>query len=184
MLSSVKTMFIQILSKIFFGDNENTVLKEQERLFVWGVPARGIAFVLCLSFSSLSFQVLPLAGKRGVTPFYRLLDAVRADLPAPKRYFKLPTIIWLTGASDLALRLVVVAGFLSAAFALIGGEYSPIFFAMAWGLYLSLNYCVGLTFPWDAFLLEASFLCAFFAPLPSLFSEGDVCLFRSCHELC
>ncbi len=168
-------MLYQILFKIFYGDNGDYALGEQDRLFVWGLLARGIAFVMCLSFSSLSFQVLPLAGKNGVTPFYRLLDAVRADLPAPKRYLKLPTIFWLTGASDLALRLVVLAGFLSALLALIGGAYSPVFFSLAWMFYLSLNYCVGLTFPWDAFLLEAGFLCAFFAPLPTLFTASDVC---------
>ena len=168
-------MLAEIIANIFDGDGGDFALSEQQRLFIWGLFARGIALVLCVSFTSLSFQVVPLAGKNGVSPFHRLLNAVRADFPAPKRYFKLPTVFWLTGTSDLALRVVILAGFVSAFSALLGGTYSPIFYTLTWVLYLSLNNCVGLMFPWDAFLLEASFLCTFFAPLPSLYVDSDSC---------
>lgn len=149
-------------SLLGFGDAVGGVL--QQRLLIWGLFLRGIGFVLCLSYVSISFQIVPLAGKNGVTPIALFLKALKEDVPSSvKRFFKFPTIFWLLGSSDLVLRMSVACGFFATLAAVIGigGEYNTILFAIGWAIYLSLNYAIGLTFPWDAFLLEASFLNIF-----------------------
>ena len=140
----------------------------QNRLLIWGLFLRGVSLVLCLSFASISFQIVPLAGKEGVTPLNLFLQALKQDFPSfVKRFIKFPTIFWFTGASDFAMRTSVAVGFFLTLAALLGlgGAYNYLLFAAGWAIYLSLNYAVGLTFPWDAFLLEASFLNIF---MPSL----------------
>ncbi len=147
---------------------EGTAEAMQTRLVIWGLFLRGVSLVLCLSFASISFQIVPLAGKEGVTPLNLFLQALKRDFPSfVKRFVKFPTIFWFVGASDFAMRTSVAVGFFSTLAALmgLGGAYNYLLFATSWAIYLSLNYAIGLTFPWDAFLLEASFLNIF---MPSL----------------
>ena len=54
-------------------DNMNEILLQ--RLMIWGLFLRGVGFVLCLSYVSISFQIVPLAGKNGVTPLTLYLKA-------------------------------------------------------------------------------------------------------------
>ena len=155
-------------------DNINEILLQ--RLMIWGLFLRGVGFVLCLSYVSISFQIVPLAGKNGVTPLTLFLKALKKDFPSSfSRFFKFPTIFWLIGSSDFALRATVACGFFAtfAAILGLGGMYNSILFAIGWMIYLSLNYAIGLTFPWDAFLLEASFLNIFMPPLVNVMNNSS-----------
>ena len=61
-------------------DNINEILLQ--RLMIWGLFLRGVGFVLCLSYVSISFQIVPLAGKNGVTPLTLFLKALKKDFPS------------------------------------------------------------------------------------------------------
>lgn len=107
------------------------------------------------AFASLWVQVEGLLGAQGIRPAAELLGVARERLGGWAFYY-VPTLLWLTGASDLALNalcaLGVTAG-LSLAFlwAPRAGSFA------AWLLYLSLV-VVGepfTSFQWDMLLLEA-----------------------------
>ena len=76
----------------------------------------------------------------------------------------LPTLLWITGASDGALHALCALGVL-AALALIAGRGAGVAALVAWLAYLSLA-CVGdvfTNFQWDALLLEAGAVALFAA---------------------
>jgi len=123
-----------------------------------------LALVYAIAFVSLWVQIDGLAGSRGILPAQTFLDAVAQQLGA-QRGWRVPTLAWLTGASDTALHGLCAAGVVSSAALLVG--FAPAFSAAAcWLLYLSLYSICGdfLRFQWDILLLEAGFLAIFYAP--------------------
>jgi len=135
-----------------------------EGLLIRRIFLASLALVYGIAFVSLWVQIDGLAGSQGILPAQAFLDAVGQQLGA-QRWWMLPTLAWLTGASDAALHGLCAAGAIGSVALLVG--VAPAFSAAAcWLLYLSLYSICGdfLRFQWDILLLEAGFLAIFYAP--------------------
>ncbi|MCP3140475.1 lipase maturation factor family protein [Pyxidicoccus xibeiensis] len=118
---------------------------------------RGLGFVFCLAFASLLPQLPALVGPQGLSPATELLDWGRESLGGAERLLRLPTLLWLTGASTGALRGVALLGLGCGVLLLL--DVAPRYALVgAWGLSLSLTTVGGvfLGFQWDVLLLEAA----------------------------
>ncbi|MBI3785687.1 MAG: lipase maturation factor family protein, partial [Deltaproteobacteria bacterium] len=119
--------------------------------------------IYTIAFASLWVQIDGLVGSQGIVPAQQLLDSV-ATLAAD-RWLRLPTIAWVTGASDPTLWSLCATG--TGVSLLLALGVAPAWTAAAaWLLYLSLySICRDfLSFQWDILLLEAGFLAIFYAP--------------------
>ena len=141
---------------------------------VWGLLPRLLGLVYVVAFLSLARQVVPLVGRRGLSPLHRRLDALHAELPAPRRWLEQPTLLWFGRArlrrSDDLLALLPWVGVLGGVLAMIGGPVGWVGLFLGWACFLSLDVCA-LWLPWDTLLLEAGFLALFLpgtAALPEL----------------
>ncbi|HMJ57167.1 MAG TPA: lipase maturation factor family protein [Polyangiaceae bacterium] len=137
---------------------------------VWGIFTRLLGLMFLVSFASLSTQVVPAAGREGVTPVAKWFPRMRSDFAAPQRYFYFPTLLWLS-AKDAMLRGLCFAGMAAALGVVYGGPFSFACLLVCYLAYLSLDLPMGLIFPWDCVLFEASFFSLFLGPtlpLPSL----------------
>ncbi|WP_267684265.1 lipase maturation factor family protein [Nannocystis sp. SCPEA4] len=157
---------------------------------VWGLVARGIGVVYAIAFASLTFQVVPIAGREGVAPVAELMAAIRRDFSAPRRWLYFPGLLWLH-AGDRWLRALPWLGLAAALAIVAGGPHTPLAFLICWALYLSLDRALVLVYPWDSLLLEAGFwamflpalawapeLAAVDAPIPALAWVFRLLLFR------
>ena len=117
---------------------------------------------LC-AFASLAVQIIGLVGASGIAPAGQLLEFVR-DRAGASAPLVLPTLFWVTGASDWALRAMCGAGAIAAAL-LVAGRFRSWAALAAWLAYLSLVNVgdVFLSFQWDALLLEAGLVALFAA---------------------
>lgn len=134
---------------------------------VWGLFARGFAAMQAFALFDLSRQVLAFGGSRGIVPVHVTLTKLRSQLDQPwQRWRYCPTVLWVTGASDYALRGVSLAG---ACFGVAGalglGGLSPMWCLCANVCLLSLDCAIGLAMPWDCLLLELGWLGALLPPL-------------------
>ncbi len=116
---------------------------------------RGLGLAYACAFLSLWVQIEGLVGARGIAPAAELLAFARERLggSAP---LALPTLLWVSGASDWALHALCGCGVV-ASLALVIGR-APFFAALAaWLAYLSLASVgdVFTSFQWDALLLES-----------------------------
>ena len=137
---------------------------------VWGIFTRLLGVMFLVSFASLSTQVVPAAGARGVTPVAKWFPRIRSDFSAWRRYFYFPTLLWIN-ASDAMLRGLCWAGMAGALAVVYGGDFSFPGLLVCYLAYLSLDLPMGLIFPWDCALFEASVFSLFLAPtlpLPDL----------------
>jgi len=125
----------------------------------------GTGAVYAIAFGSLWVQIDGLVGSGGILPAQEFLDVIGPRLGAT-RWWRLPTLTWATGASDLMLHVLCGAGFVSGLALALG--FVPFLSSMtAWLLYLSLV-VIGrdfLGFQWDSLLLEMGFLAWVGAPL-------------------
>jgi len=117
---------------------------------------RGLGAVYLCAFVSLGVQVVGLVGAQGIEPAAELLALARDRLGAGGAVFALPTLLWLSGASDWALQGLCALGSAAGLLLVLGRARLAAAFS-AWLAYLSLS-CVGdvfLSFQWDALLLES-----------------------------
>lgn len=135
---------------------------------VWGLLPRLLGLAFVIAFVSLSRQVVPLVGSRGVSPLHHRLARLRRDVPAPRRWFEAPTLFWF-GHGDATLATLPWVGVVGGAFAMLGGPLGWWGLLLCWLCYLSLD-VVGLWLPWDTLLLEAGFL-ALFLPATALLPD-------------
>jgi len=135
-------------------------------LLVWGLVVRGIGLVQFIAIGAMIPQVLPWAGRKGVSPVRDLLNRMGADIKSPwARFLNAPTLLWIN-SSDMMLLFLACLGAGSGLWIAIGaGSLSPLLFFMAWVCFLSLDAPMGLAFPWDCLLMEVSFLAMFFPAL-------------------
>jgi hypothetical protein len=131
---------------------------------MWGILARGIGLIYLIAFAQLFPQIITLAGAQGIAPVAEVLKAIRRDYTPFRRILYFPTLLWL-GASDRALKTILVAGCIAAIAVIVGGPFSPVAFLLCFVLMLSLSVAIDLPKPWDSLLDEAGFLAIF---LPSL----------------
>ncbi|CAJ1334445.1 unnamed protein product [Effrenium voratum] len=102
-------------------------------------------------------QVVPLCGKKGVTPVAQFLAQVREDFPGLKKWAYFPTLLWL-GDSDAILQLTNRAGLIGGLLAIYGGIFGWL------GLFLSRLALQSLAvtgefwFVWDYMVFEAGAL--------------------------
>ena len=146
-----------------------------EPAVVWGIFLRLVGAVQCIALVSLGSQIRALAGPRGATPFGLMLARVRVDYRSwPSRLRRLPTLCWLTGASDGALLALAGAGAVCGAALACGGggAWTPCAAFAAWACLLSLDEAADLKFPWDSLLLELSALCVLLPPLREVGGGG------------
>ncbi|HTO06854.1 MAG TPA: lipase maturation factor family protein [Myxococcota bacterium] len=126
---------------------------------------RALGLVYASAFLSLRAQLDALIGSQGIVPASELLGYAREELGGGLHAaLELPTLLWLTGASDWALHALCGIGAAAAAL-LVAGRFSLAAAGVAWLAYLSLA-AVGdpfLSFQWDALLLEAGFVALFAA---------------------
>lgn len=123
---------------------------------VWGLLSRGLGLVFLISFASLSGQVLPTAGARGITPIAQSLRAIERDFPTWKRFAYFPSLLWFS-ASDGLLSALPKLGALAAISCMVGGPHAPYAFAFCYLAYVSLDRPMVLIYPWDCLLFEAGF---------------------------
>ncbi|HVW23767.1 MAG TPA: lipase maturation factor family protein [Polyangiaceae bacterium] len=123
---------------------------------IWGLVSRGIGLTYFISFASLAPQVLPIAGRNGITPIAESLRAIERDFPTWKRFVYFPTLLWL-GTSDALLGALPWLGMAASALVTFGGPAAPWAFAALFLIYLSLDRPVVLVYPWDCLLFEAGF---------------------------
>ncbi len=126
---------------------------------------RGLGFIFCLAFASLLPQLAGLLGPEGLTPATQWLDYGRQALGGGERFVRLPTLLWLTGASTAALRGMALAGLACGVLLLV--DVAPRYALIgAWAAYLSLTTVgdVFLSFQWDVLLLETALVSLPLAP--------------------
>lgn len=123
---------------------------------VWGLVSRGVGLVYLVSFASLSFQVIPAAGKLGITPISDSLRAIERHFPGWKRFFYFPSLLWVSDG-DAVLRSLPWLGMVASCGIIVGGPEAPFMFATAYVIYLSLDRPMILVYPWDCLLFEAGF---------------------------
>lgn len=117
--------------------------------------------MLLVSFLSLSWQVVPSAGRgAGAGSIARRLAKYRDDFPTWRRFVYFPTLLWLS-PSDAMLRLLTWLGMASAALVIYGGAWSQWALVSCYVCYLSLDIAMGLVFPWDSLMFESLVLALF-----------------------
>src|SRR5438105_8334213 len=68
---------------------------------------RALGAIYAAAFLSLHVQVAGLLGERGILPAASLLERAHRLLGA-EAYLRLPSVFWLTGASDATLRAITL----------------------------------------------------------------------------
>jgi hypothetical protein len=124
---------------------------------------RGLGLVFAIAFASLLVQVLGLYGTHGITPAVDHLALARERLGS-LAVLRVPSWLWLFGASDAALRAVCWAG-IACSLAVAAGWWPRVALLGAWSSYLSMC-AVGppfLSYQWDALLLESGLVGLFVA---------------------
>ncbi len=125
------------------------------------VFCRGIGLVYLIAILSWWLQVDLLVGQNGLVPIGETLDFLdRAwEAAGEGSRWNLPTLFWLTGASDAVIHAYCAAGCLLALLAIAGIAQGPSL-AGLWLIYLSLVLTGDpfMNFQWDILLLEAGFL--------------------------
>lgn len=147
----------------------------QDSTFIWGLFFRGLGLMYFIALVQLWHQALPMAGSRGINPVTAKLAQIKRDYPGIRKWILFPTLLWL-GASDKNIRGLIVVGCITSLWAIYGGPYAGVALGISWGIYLSLDIAIGLSYPWDCILLEAGFL-SFFLPavhaLPAISAVED-----------
>ncbi|MCP3098710.1 lipase maturation factor family protein [Myxococcus sp. K15C18031901] len=146
---------------------------------VRGGYLRALGLVFCVAFASLLPQVSALLGPEGLSPASEWLGWARESLGGAERWLRLPTWLWLTGASASALQGVLLAGFACGA-ALTLGLAPRAALVGAWSCYLSITVVGGpfLSFQWDVLLLETALVSLPLAGGRGASSRGPVLLVR------
>ena len=134
-------------------------------LFIWGLFARLLGLTYLVFFCSLFPQ---MAGLNRIYPIEDLLERVRLDIPALRRYLYFPTLSWVLPGT-WGLKAIGSVGILASILICLDCS-TPLFFFVAWLMALSLVTSMGefVSFVWDRLLLEAGFLAMFLPPLQSL----------------
>src|SRR6201990_3047352 len=91
---------------------------------------RGLGLTYAIAFASLGGQITRLIGARGIEPASELLAQVKASSDG-LTVVDFPTWLWLTGASDSALRAFCIVGVVGSLFA-VAGQVPRIGLFAAW----------------------------------------------------
>ena len=133
----------------------------------WAI-LRLLSLVYLAAFASLAVQVEPLLGSHGLLPAASLLARERATFGA-SAVWRSPTVFWLSGPSDGAMRVASWAGVALSAAGLAGATNALVQLAL-WILYVSFVHVGQIFFGygWELQLLETGFLAVFLCPIRGL----------------
>lgn len=125
---------------------------------------RALGLIFFSAFYSLVFQVTGLIGPNGILPATNYLDAIGHSASGLEKLWFAPTVLWLS-SSDHALLLVCWIG-MAASILLVLNFWPRMMTAVCFVCFLSY---IGVlqdfaSYQSDGMLLEAGFLCLFFAP--------------------
>ncbi|MEW8027980.1 MAG: lipase maturation factor family protein [Candidatus Thiodiazotropha sp.] len=131
-----------------------------QRLVSW-LFLRLLALVYLAAFASLSVQITGLVGESGILPLSEYFS-LAAEHYGEGAWFWFPSIFWITGISDPALRTVSLLGILFSLI-LLSGRWERPALILLFLLYLSLYHAgqIFTNFQWDTLLLETGFLAIF-----------------------
>ncbi len=131
---------------------------------------RLLALVYLVGFWVAYAQMVPLVGHLGIRPADQFLDRIATyEGSRAAGFWADPSLFWITGTSDFALRAVSVLGIALSLAALFGATNAVLQFVL-WVLYLSLVHIGQLFYGygWESQLLETGFLAVFLCPLLSV----------------
>jgi len=128
---------------------------------------RLLGVVYLMAFLTLYYQGPGLFGPNGLEPATQMLDQVaEAAGGRGAGFWQLPSLFWLLGTSDGALRAIGLAG-AGLSLLVVAGYTNAILLVVLWALQISVIN-VGqdfYAFGWEIQLAETGFLCAFLCPL-------------------
>jgi lipase maturation factor 1 len=125
---------------------------------------RALAAIFFSAFYSLVYQAQGLIGPNGILPANNYLDAVSSFVHGLSKYWSVPSLFWIS-STDHALVIVCSIGMLAAALLFL--NLCPrLMTAICFVCYLSFVAILQdfSSYQSDGMLLEAGFLCLFFAP--------------------
>ena len=125
---------------------------------------RALGVIFFSAFYSLYCQVTGLIGPNGILPANRYLDTIRHSVAGVAKLWYAPSVFWI-GASDRALLMACWIGMI-ASLMLIANIWPRAMNLVCFICFLSF---IGVlqdfsSYQSDGMLLEASFLCLFYAP--------------------
>src|SRR5262245_57862399 len=125
---------------------------------------RCLGLIFFSAFYSLAFQIKGLIGPDGILPAGSYLKELTRVLPGLARFHYAPTLLWL--GSGRAALMALVWGGLIASVLLVLNVWPRVMNAVCLVLFLSFISAAQdfSSYQSDGMLLEAAFLCLFFAP--------------------
>ena len=137
-----------------------------ERSVLWPrwIFLRCLGLIFFSAFYSLWFQIQGLIGPEGVLPAGEFLAGVAQSVPGLLRFWYVPSVLW-AGSGNGAL-LALAGGGLVASALLVGNVWPRGMTAVCFLLFVSFITAAQefSSYQSDGMLLEAAFLCLFFAP--------------------
>jgi hypothetical protein len=125
---------------------------------------RAVGLIYFSAFYSLLFQIRGLIGPGGILPANRFLAQVAQTFPGIERFWFAPTLLWWS-SSDFSLAILCWTG-LAAALAVVFNIFPR--FTLTICLVCFLSFVAAAqdfsSYQSDSMLLEAGFICLFFAP--------------------
>ena len=125
---------------------------------------RAIGLIYFSAFYSLIFQIKGLIGPNGILPAAELLHAVPQYFPGLARFWYAPTLLWIS-SSNRALEIICWAG-LIASILVVFNIWPRLALVICFITFLSFVSAARdfSGYQSDGMLLEAGFICLFFAP--------------------
>lgn len=141
-----------------------------DRLIPRWIFLRLLGLIYFSAFYSLVFQIRGLVGPEGILPASGYLQAVARSFPHA-RFWYAPTLLWLSSGSGMLLSLTWVG--MIASLLLLLNLWPRAMLVICFICFLSFIGAAGdfSSYQSDGMLLEAGFICLFFAPsgfLPGL----------------
>ncbi len=145
-----------------------------DRLIPRWLFLRALGLIYFSAFYSLFFQIRGLIGPNGVLPAEEYLQAVARSAMAHARFWYVPSLLWISSGSRM-LMLLCWAGMI-ASILLVVNLWPRLMLVICFICFLSFISAAQdfSSYQSDGMLLEAGFICLFFAPpglLPGLGSK-------------
>ncbi len=124
---------------------------------------RALGLIYFSAFYSLLFQIRGLIGPRGILPAGQYLSEVASSL-GPLRFWYAPTLLWLSSSSHMLMAICWVG--IAASLLVAANVWPRAMLAVCFVCFLSFVSAAGdfSGYQSEGMLLEAGFLCLFFAP--------------------
>jgi lipase maturation factor 1 len=124
---------------------------------------RALGLIYFSAFFSLIFQIRGLIGPRGILPAEQFLSAVERGL-GPLRFWYAPTLLWLSSGSHMLMAICWVG--IAASLLVTANVWPRANLMVCFVCFLSFVSAAGdfSGYQSDGMLLEAGFICLFFAP--------------------